>query len=150
MILSYDTDSFFLNISTEDVYEDLNLIQDCLDTSIYPETNSLFLNMNKKGIGKFKDELDGQIMSELVFLSKAYAFKVIGKEVKKLKGITKSTIKHDITFQDFKDAITEPYLLLLLLSAASIQGSPQQMFSNIRTEDLAVFYSDALPDATYY
>ena len=27
----------------------------------------------------------------------------------RLKGITKSTIKHDITFQDFKDAITEPY-----------------------------------------
>ena len=29
----------------------------------------------------------------------------------------------------------------LLLSAAPIQGSPQRMFSNIRTEDLAVFYA---------
>ena len=32
-------------------------------------------------------------------------------------------------------------LLLLLLSAAPIQGSPQRMFSNICTEDLAVFYA---------
>ena len=52
-----------------------------------------FFRKIKKVIGKFKDELDDQIMSELVFLrSKAYAFKV-GKEVKNLKGITKSTIK---------------------------------------------------------
>ena len=40
--------------------------------------------------------------------------------------------------------------LLLLVSAAPIQGSPQRMFSNIRTEDLAVLYTDALPDATYW
>ena len=71
---------------------------------------SLFQNKNKKVIGKFKDELDGEIMTELVFLrSKACAFKVMEKEVKRLKGITKSTIKHDISIQDFKDAITEPY-----------------------------------------
>ena len=29
--------------------------------------------------------------------------------MRRLKGITKSTIKHDITFQDFKDAISETY-----------------------------------------
>ena len=34
------------------------------------------------------------------------------------------------------------YFLLLLLSAAPIyQGLPQRMFSNIRTENLAVFYA---------
>ena len=99
------------------MYEDLKLIHDDLDTSNYschwPEGDarcSLFSNKNKKVIGKFKDEIDGEIMTELVFLrSKAYAFKVMRKEVKRLKGITKSTINHDITFQDFKDAITEPY-----------------------------------------
>ena len=80
-IIGYDTDGFFLNIPTEDVYEDLKLIQDDLDTSNYLETSHLF--SNKKVIGKFKDELDGQIMTELVFLKiKAYAFKV-RKEVKK-------------------------------------------------------------------
>ena len=69
----------------------------------------LFSNKNKKVVGKFKDELDGQIMLELIFLrSKAYAFKVNGTEVKN-KSITKSTIKHGSALQDFKDAITEPY-----------------------------------------
>ena len=65
-------------------------IQDNLDTSNYPETNPLFSNKNKKVIGKFTDELDGQIMSELVFLRiKAYAFKVNGKKVKKNKRYNK-------------------------------------------------------------
>ena len=34
-IIGHGTDSFFLNIPTEDVYEDLKLIQDYLDTSNY-------------------------------------------------------------------------------------------------------------------
>ena len=76
-IIGYDTDSFFLNIPAEDVYEDLKLIQDDLDTSNYPKTinhwpeddvrYSLFSEKNKKVIGKFKDELNGNIMSELIF-----------------------------------------------------------------------------------
>ena len=108
-IIGYDTDSFFLDIQTEDVYEDMKNISNHLDTSGYPKSHPLQSNKNKKVIGKFKDELNGEIMSELVFLrSKAYAFKN-GNEVKRLKGITRSTIKHDVTFQDFKDAITEPY-----------------------------------------
>ena len=53
----------FLKSPIEDAYENIKLIQDDLDTSNYPETNnSLFSNKNKKVIGKFKDELDGQIM----------------------------------------------------------------------------------------
>ena len=70
-IIGYDTDSFFLNIQTKDVCEDLKFIQDDLDTSNYschwPEGDarcSLFSNKNKKVISKFKDELDDQIMTE--------------------------------------------------------------------------------------
>ena len=101
-IIGYDTDSFYLNIETEDVYKDMKLIQDDLDTSNYAESGSknhssdhfLYSTKNKKVIGKFKDELGGRIMSELVFLrSKAYAYLVENKDVKKLKGITKTTIK---------------------------------------------------------
>ena len=35
-IIGFDTDSFFLNIETEDVYKDMKLIQNDLDTSNYP------------------------------------------------------------------------------------------------------------------
>ena len=47
-IIGYDTDSFFLNIPTKDVYEDLKLIQEDIDTSNYLETNPLFSKKNKK------------------------------------------------------------------------------------------------------
>ena len=77
-IIGYDTDSFFLNIETEDVYKDMKLIQDDLDTSNYAKSGSknhssdhfLYSTKNKKVIGKFKDELGGRIMSELVFSKK--------------------------------------------------------------------------------
>ena len=39
-IIGYDTDSFFLNIETEDVYKDMKLIQDDLDTSNYAKSGS--------------------------------------------------------------------------------------------------------------
>ena len=56
----------------------MKLIQDDLDTSNYAESGSknhsldhfLYSTKNKKVIGKFKDELGGRIMSELVFFKK--------------------------------------------------------------------------------
>ena len=56
-MIGYDTDSFFLNIETEDVYIDMKLIQDNLDTSNYSSDHFLHSTKNKKVIGKFKDEL---------------------------------------------------------------------------------------------
>ena len=74
-IIGYDTDSFFLDIPTKDVYDDMQKIKKYLDTSNYSEDHYLFSPKNKKVIGKFKDELSGKVMSELVFLrSKAYAY----------------------------------------------------------------------------
>ena len=85
----------------------MKLIQDDLDTSNYAESGSsdhfLYSTKSKKVIGKFKDELGGRIMSKLVFLrSKAYAYLVENKDVKKLKEITKTTINKSLTFDDYK------------------------------------------------
>ena len=112
-IIGYDTDSYFLDIKTEDVYRDLKEIEHNLDLSDYPSTSSLHSNKNKKIIGKFKDELNGKLMSEIVFLrSKAYSFKVANepKETKKLKGISQQTIAKDVSFEDYKSAIFNPYI----------------------------------------
>ena len=62
-VLLYDTDSYFLNIFTDDVYEDMKQIQNELDTSDYSKDHPLHSNQNKKVIGKFKDELAGKVMS---------------------------------------------------------------------------------------
>ena len=108
-IVGYDTDSFFLNIHTEDVYEDMKQMKNDLDTSDYPKEHNLHSEENKKIIGKFKDELNGKIMSEIVFLrSKAYSYRVEDEEKKKLKGITKSTIQR-ISFDEYKNSLVYDY-----------------------------------------
>ena len=58
----------FLILETEDVYKDMKLIQDDLDISNCSSDHFLYSTINKKVIGKFKDELGGRITSELVFL----------------------------------------------------------------------------------
>src|SRR5699024_8917086 len=58
-----DTDSFILEIETEDVYKDFEEIKVHLDTSEFPENHPLFSTENKKVVGKFSDESveDGNI-----------------------------------------------------------------------------------------
>ena len=106
-LVASDTDSIFLSIKTRDVYEDMKQIIYHLDTSDYPENHPLHSKENKKVIGKFKDELNGKIMNEIVFLrSKAYSFTLNDlSEEKKLKGIGKTTIKKDIHFNDYKNCL---------------------------------------------
>ena len=61
----------------------MKLMQDDLDTSNYSSDHFLCSTKNKKVIGKFKDELEDGL-SELVFLrSKAYAYLVENKDVKR-------------------------------------------------------------------
>ena len=63
-----DTDSLVYGIKTEDVYEDFYQDKDLFDFSDYP-LNSKFLDLvNKKVIGKVKEEFKGKIISEFVGL----------------------------------------------------------------------------------
>ena len=60
-----DTDSFSLNIFTEEFVEDINnVIERWFDTSNYDKNDKrpLQIGVNKKVIGMFKDELGGKIM----------------------------------------------------------------------------------------
>ena len=82
-------------------------IKDHLDTSDYPKDHPLYSVDNKKVIGKFKDELNGKIMNEIVFLkSKAYSYTLSDStEKKKLKGISKSVVNKEITFNNYKNCL---------------------------------------------
>lgn len=131
-IVAMDTDSLFLLINTKDVYKDLEKIQDEMDTSDYPKDHPLYSEENKKVIGKFKDELNGEGMTEIIYLrSKAYAYKrskIFSEyhkyekqnnlseyykkleeeklsECKKLKGISLSTIKTKIEVDDYNNCL---------------------------------------------
>ena len=71
-----DTDSFVINIFTEDLFEDINDdVERWFDTSNYEKNNKrpLPMGINKKVIGVFKNELGGKIMKEFCALELRYA-----------------------------------------------------------------------------
>ena len=118
-VLYSDTDSIILNIYTEDLYKELIEIIDHLDTSDYPKDHHLFSLKNKKVIGKFKDELMGNIMIKFIGIkSKMYGYEYIyissedksfNPEIKfkcVAKGVNK-TSKKEFVMNDFNDCIFE-------------------------------------------
>ena len=93
-----DTDSFIISIKTEDFYKDIaNDVKKWFDTSNYDKNDKrpIEIELNKKVIGKFKDELGRKIMKEFVVLrAKTYAYLLDdNNEIKKAKGTKKCVIK---------------------------------------------------------
>ena len=91
-----DTDSFIMDIKTNDFDEDIANDVECkFDTSNYEVNRPLPMGKNKKVIGLMKDELGGEIITEFVTLRpKTYSYLTDdGKEDKKAKGTKKCVIK---------------------------------------------------------
>ena len=64
-----DTDSFIMNIKTNDFYEDItNDVENRFDTSNYEVNRPLPMGKNKKAIGLMKDELGGKIIMEFCYV----------------------------------------------------------------------------------
>jgi hypothetical protein len=103
-----DTDSLIYEIETEDVYKDMAEMKEWFDFSDYSKDHPLYDEGNKKVIGKFKDELNGNIMTEIVALKpKQYVYKTEdGEEKKKSKGIKKNVIK-TLKLDDYKRCLLE-------------------------------------------
>ena len=103
-----DTDSFIMNIKTNDFYEDIaNDVENRFDTSNYEVNRPLAMGKNKKIIGLMKDELGGKIITEFVTLMPKTYSKLTddGKEDKKAKGTKKWIIKNMIKFNDHKKCL---------------------------------------------
>ena len=112
-----DTDSFIINIFTEDFFEDINNdIERWFDTSNYDKNDKrpLKTGINKKVIGMFKDELGGKIIKEFCApRSKTYLYLMDdGIEKKKAKGTNKCRIKRRIKFKDYKDSLFKNITIL--------------------------------------
>lgn len=109
-LLMTGTDSLVLEITTDDVYEDIKAdIEDLFDTSNYPKDHPLYTEINKKVIGKFKDETGGR---QIIEFSGANAKNYIelmddGQEIKKCKGIKRSVVKKTIHHDDYKRCVLE-------------------------------------------
>ena len=103
-----DTDSFTINIKTEDFYEDISEnVMERFDTSNYIYNRPLPIGVNKKVLGLMKDELGGGIITEFVALRpKASSYKTEDNvELKKAKGTKKCIINKMLSFNDYKNCL---------------------------------------------
>ena len=111
-LLLTDTDSLMYEIQTEDFYKDISGdVKNRFDTSDYPpdHPSGIPSGFNKKVLGMFKDEVNGNVIDEFVGLrAKLYSYKMFeGEESKKCKGVKKSVVKEDITHEDYKKCLTD-------------------------------------------
>ena len=112
-----DTDSFVMNIKTNDFYKDIaNDVEKRFDTSNYEVNRPLPKGKNKKVIGLMKDEFGGKIITEFVTLRpKTYSYLTDDvKEDKKAKGTKKCVIKRVIKFNDYKNCLLKDKVLLTI------------------------------------
>ena len=105
-----DTDSLIFLVKTDDFYKDIsNDTEKWFDTSAYSKDidRPLQEGINKKVIGKFKDELAGKIMTKFCGLrAKCYSYKLDDDtEEKKAKGVKECVIKRQITFDNYVDVL---------------------------------------------
>ena len=106
-LLYTDTDSLLLEIQTEDVYSDMSEHQSLYDTSDYPEDHPLHSKVNKKVLGKMKDECAGRAIEEYVGLRpKMYSIlEASGACIKKAKGVKKNVVKKHIRHEQYREAL---------------------------------------------
>ena len=115
-LLFTDTDSLCYHIETDDVYKDMESDADLYDFSDYSPKHFLFSEVNKKRIGKFKDEANGLPIYEFIGLrAKLYCIvteklnkdtEAITVESKKTaKGIKKSCISRDLKARHYRSCL---------------------------------------------
>ena len=128
-----DTDSFIMNIKTNDFYKDMSDdVDNRFDTSNYEIKRPLSIGKNKRIIGLMKDKLGGEIITEFIALRpKTYSYLTDNDKIdKRAKGTKKCVIKKMIKFDDYKKC---------LLNDEVILKSQQTLISNIHdvyTEDV--------------
>ena len=106
-LLYQDTDSLVYNIKTEDFYKDISEdISERFDTSNCIDIDRpLPMGMNKKVISLMKDEMGGSIIKEFITLNPKYIKENEIKEDKKCKGIKRSVVLNNLSFDDYMQTL---------------------------------------------
>ena len=110
-----DTNSFVMNIKTEDFYKDIaNDVEKRFDMSNYEVDRPLSTGKNKKVTGLMNDKLGGKIITEFVTLRpKTYWYLTDDcKEDKKAKATKKMRNKRMIKFNDYKNCLLKDEVIL--------------------------------------
>ncbi|XP_032682491.1 uncharacterized protein LOC116849459 [Odontomachus brunneus] len=109
-IMYTDTGSLVYYLECENAYELMRRDIARFDTSDYPPDNAYDMPRENKIVpGLMKDENNDVIMIEFVGLrSKTYAYRVKGRDdTKRIKGINKNVVAHEITFLDYVECLLE-------------------------------------------
>ena len=107
-LMYIDTDSFVLHIIDSNIYKIMQENADLFDFSNYPKDHILYSAANKKVVGKFKDECEGNIMLKRIQLkSKMYSHQVYlqQQEAKRAKGVKSCVVRKCISFQDYYNCL---------------------------------------------
>ncbi|GBN08935.1 hypothetical protein AVEN_174617-1 [Araneus ventricosus] len=105
-LLFTDTDSLCYEITTGDLNKDLERMKNYLDFSDYPKDHPLYSDENKKKIGYFKDELNGQPCLEFIDLrSKMYSILSERDEKQTAKCIYKSVRQQQLKHVNYRQCL---------------------------------------------
>lgn len=105
-LLYMDTDSFILEVTTENFYNDIKENLNIFDTSNYPEANVYNIPRNVSIVGKFKDEMGGDAIQSFYGTgAKAYCVKTKKEVHKKAKGINKSAVRKQLDLSHYKEVV---------------------------------------------
>lgn len=134
-----DTDSVLFSCDTDDLYEDMKDSIEYFDTSDYSTEHFLHSDLNKKVLGKMKDETNGKPISEFVGLrSKMYSFLCNDKEEKRAKGIAKATVKKELKHGHYKNTLFNE--TSMVSSMSSLRSHKHQLFGEtIQKTGLSAF-----------
>ena len=102
-----DTDSFILEVTSDDINKDLEAIRDHMDFSNLPKDHPLFDLRNKKVPGKFKLEHPEETLTKFVGLrSKCYCLESTrGTIIKRAKGTKKNVVAKTLDIKDYEDCL---------------------------------------------
>ena len=108
-----DTDSFVIEVETDDIYKDMYDDKHLYDFSDYPKDHPNYSLNNKKVYGIFKDELNGKMITEFVAdKPKMYSYEYIDNYTilnkNKHKGIK---ISVDLKHNEYKRALYKEELI---------------------------------------
>ena len=113
-LLYMDTDSFVYQVTETNIYNLMKCDSERFDTSDYPSNNRFGISKkNAKVVGKFKDEMNGRIILAFTGLrSKMYSIRAENhKVIKRIKGVSFSTVQTTITFDDYVHCLRENEIL---------------------------------------
>jgi hypothetical protein len=142
-IMYIDTDSYIYEFKgVEDIYQDMKENIHRYDTSDFPENNPYGIPLiNKKVLGKMKDENNGKILTEWVGLrSKMYSKNVQGiNETKKAKGVKKYVVENKLSLDDYRDVLFNSKRIYREMHCIR---SKKHDISTVRQNKIALSYED--------